>query len=135
MSTSHQAIAERIFALIDADFASDAAFERAVGLPEKTVNNWRRGRSASYMKRLPALAEVFRVPLSDLLGQGEGSDVSELSEAEWHLVHLYRKARTLPKEQRRAMEETLAAVVNLYISGPTPVQMKKSAARAKKKRS
>ncbi len=134
MNTYNQAIAERIFSLIDADFESDAAFERAVGLPEKTVNNWRRGRSASYMKRLPQLAQAFRVPLSDLISQGEDRDVSELSEEEWHLVHLYRKARTLPKEQRRAMEETLSAVVKLYISGPTPVQLKKSAARAKKKK-
>ena len=48
---------ERIISLIEAEFESDAAFERAMGLAEKTVNNWRRDRSASYMKMLPELAE------------------------------------------------------------------------------
>ena len=50
-------VRERILSLIDSEFESDAAFERALGLPEKTVNNWRRGRSASYMKMLPRLSE------------------------------------------------------------------------------
>ena len=42
-----QRTAERIIALIDSEFDSDASFEREVGLAPKTVNNWRRGRSAS----------------------------------------------------------------------------------------
>ena len=49
-------IRERILSLIDSEFESDAAFERVLGLNEKTVNNWRRGRSASYMKMLPRLS-------------------------------------------------------------------------------
>ena len=121
MKDTHAAmVAERIFAPIDADYESDAAFERAVGLPDKTVNNWRRGRSSSYMKRLPMLAEAFHVTLGDLLCLPVDREEADLSEEEWHLVHLYRKARTLPKEQRRAMEETLTTVVKLYLSGPTP---------------
>ena len=121
MKDTHAAIvAERIFSLIDADYESDAAFERAVGLPDKTVNNWRRGRSESYMKRLPMLAEAFHVTIGDLLCLPIDRAEADLSEEEWHLVHLYRKARALPKEQRRALEQTLTSVVKLYLSGPAP---------------
>ena len=44
---------ERILALIENEYDSDAAFEREMELPPKTVNNWRRGRSSSFMKILP----------------------------------------------------------------------------------
>ncbi len=115
-----EAVAARIFALIDADYESDAAFERAVGLPDKTVNNWRRGRSASYMKRLPMLAQAFGVPMSDLLCLPIGREDADLSEEEWQLVHLFRRARTLPAPQRAALEQTLRTVVTLYLSGPPP---------------
>ena len=48
-------VLEKIISLIESEFESDAAFERSVGLADKTVSNWRRGRSASYMKMLPRL--------------------------------------------------------------------------------
>ena len=81
-------IRERILSLIDSEFESDAAFERALGLADKTVNNWRRGRSASYMKMLPTLSEVFKVNVGELLDMPLRSDTSELSEEELHLLHL-----------------------------------------------
>ena len=56
-----------LLSLIEAEYESDAAFERALGLPEKTVNNWRRGRSASFMKMLPLLSERFRVQVGALM--------------------------------------------------------------------
>ena len=54
---NEEKIRSRILSLIDSEFESDAAFEREISLPDKTVSNWRRGRSASYMKILPALSE------------------------------------------------------------------------------
>ena len=60
-------IRERVLSLIESEYDSDAAFERAMGLSEKTVNNWRRGRSASFMKILPALSERFGVNVGELL--------------------------------------------------------------------
>ena len=53
-------IRARILELIESEFESDAAFERAMGLGDKTVNNWRRARSSSFMKILPRLAETFK---------------------------------------------------------------------------
>ena len=37
---NNEKIKQRILSLIDAEFESDAAFERAMGLSDKTVNNW-----------------------------------------------------------------------------------------------
>ena len=108
-------IRERVLSLIDSEFESDAAFERAMGLADKTVNNWRRGLSSSYMKMLPLLSDVFRVNVGELLDIPVRKDTSELSEDELHLLHLYRRSRTMPPKLRIALGETLENVINLYI--------------------
>jgi len=117
-------IRERILSLIDSEFESDAAFERALGIPEKTVNNWRRGRSASYMKMLPRLSEEFRVNVGELLDMPLRSDTSELSDDELHLLHLYRKSRTMPQKLRVALRETLENVISLYIKSASELKPK-----------
>jgi len=109
-------IRARILALIESEFESDAAFERAMGLADKTVNNWRRGRSASFMKMLPGLSEEFRVNIGELMDMPLRRDTSELSEEELHLLRLYRKSRSMPETMRSALRETLETTINLYIS-------------------
>ena len=106
---------EMLLALIEAEYESDAAFERALGLAEKTVNNWRRGRSASFMKMLPLLSERFGIQVGALMDIPLKGEAAELSEEELHLLHLYRKSRTLPKEMRSALIETVEQVIRLYI--------------------
>ena len=106
---------EMLLSLIEAEYESDAAFERAIGLPEKTVNNWRRGRSASFMKMLPQLSERFGVHVGALMDMPLKGEAAELSEEELHLLHLYRKSRTLPKEMRSALIETVETTIRLYI--------------------
>ena len=125
-------IRRRIFALIDAEYESDAAFERALGLPEKTVSNWRRGRSNSFMKMLPALSEAFHVNVGDLLDLPIRTDTSELSEEEIHLLHLYRKSRTLPRALRAALAETLESVIRLYIGTPSAIRNEKNSKKENK---
>lgn len=133
MSTGNQEnIRERILSLIDAEFESDAAFERALGLADKTVNNWRRGRSASYMKMLPKLSEVFRVNVGELLDMPLRSDTSELSEEELHLLHVFRKSRTMPPKLRTALRETLENVINLYIKSSGEMKAAKRRTAQKK---
>ena len=119
MNEQTEAVRERIFSLIASEYESDAAFERSLGLKDKTVNNWRRGKSASYMKMLPRLSEVFRVSVSDLLDMPIEADRAELSEAELHLLHLYRRARALPRAQREALAQTLESVIKLYLKSET----------------
>ena len=121
---NEEKIRERILSLIDSEFESDAAFERTVGLPEKTVNNWRRGRSASYMKMLPQLSEQFRVNVGELLDMPLRTDTSELSEDELHLLLLYRKSRTMPQKLRTALRETLENTINLYIRSASELKSK-----------
>ena len=124
-------IRERILSLIDAEFESDAAFERALGLADKTVNNWRRGRSASYMRMLPQLSEVFKVNVGELLDMPVRSDTSELSEDELRLLQVYRKSRTMSPKLRTALRETLENVINLYIRSSNELKATKRKAQKK----
>ncbi len=123
-------IRARVLSLIEAGYESDAAFERAVGIPDKTVNNWRRGRSASFMRMLPELSTRFGVNIGELMDIPLRRDTSELSEEELHLLHLYRRSRTMPEKMRSALRETLEQTITLYISSYTEVK----AAAAKKAR-
>ena len=119
-------IRERVLSLIESEFESDAAFERAMALPKKTVNNWRRARSSSFMKMLPVLSERFGVKVSELLDMPLGRDTSELSDDELHLLHLYRKSRTMPQKMRTALRETLEVTINLYISTANEAKSKRT---------
>ena len=124
-----------LLSLIEAEYESDAAFERALGLPEKTVNNWRRGRSASFMKMLPLLSERFRVQVGALMDMPLRGEAAELSEEELHLLHLYRRSRTLPAQMRKALAETVEATIRLYIqSAETLAQEKKRSTKKTKEK-
>lgn len=124
-------IRARILSLIDAEFESDAAFERAMNLPDKTVSNWRRGRSSSYMNMLPTLSESFRVNVGELLDIPLRKDTSELSEEELHLLHLYRKSRTMPPKMRSALRESVESVINLYITSVNEIRKEKREKKSK----
>ena len=116
MREQTEKIRERVLSLVDSEFESDAAFERDMELPEKTVNNWRRGRSSSFMRILPQLSELFGVNIGELLDIPIRDDSSELSDEEVELVTLYRKAHVLPKKQRLALKDTLETTIDLYLS-------------------
>ena len=109
-------IRNRILELIDLHFESDAQFERRLGLKDKTVNNWRRGKSSSYMKILPELSEIFGINVGELLDMPLLKNSSELSEDEIKILSEYRRTRMLPKKSRDALTATLQSVINLYIS-------------------
>ena len=128
--TNTEEIRERVLALIESEYESDAAFERAVGIPDKTVNNWRRGRSASFMRMLPALTELFKVNVTELLDMPISDDANLLSEDEQHLVTLYRRSRTMPQAMRRALRETLEGTISLYLTAWTEAKRE----RGKKKK-
>ena len=124
MERNKENIREKVLSLIESEFESDAAFERAMQLPTKTVNNWRRGRSSSYMRLLPTLSERFKVNIGELFDMPLKKDTSELSEEELHLLKLYRKARTMPIKMRTALRETLEMTINLYLSSVSKPQTK-----------
>jgi transcriptional regulator with XRE-family HTH domain len=116
MTEATEKIRERVLALVDSEFESDAAFERELGLSEKTVSNWRRGRSASFMRHLPELSELFGVNVGELLDIPLNAEGDQLSDEERALLTLYRRSHVLPKKMRRALTETLESTINMYIA-------------------
>lgn len=131
ISHETEKIRERILSLIASEFESDASFERELSLPDKTVSNWRRGLSASFMKMLPALSECFGVNVSELLDLPLSGDTAELSDEEIKLLELYRKSRPLPSKMRSALRETLETTINLYVSSFAEQKRKTSAKKTK----
>lgn len=127
-------IRARVLALIESEFESDAAFERALGIPDKTVNNWRRGRSASFMRYLPELSERFRVNVGELMDMPLRRDTSELSADELHLLHLYRRSRSMPEKMRRGLRQTLEVTIEMYISTYSEVKRSKRVRQPQKKK-
>ena len=128
---NQEKVRERVLLLIDAEFGSDAAFERTMGLAQKTVNNWRRERSSSYMKMLPEISEKFGINIGELLDMPVRHDTSELSDDEIRLLQSYRRTRTLPKELRDALCQTIDGVIDLYVHSSQ--QLKESKRRGTKK--
>lgn len=104
---------EIIFSLIELHFGSDAAFERAANLPPKTVNNWRRRRSSSYMKLLPELASLFGVSVRDLLGEDNGA---ALTASERQLLTMFRATSGLSEREKVALTETIKNTIDLYLA-------------------
>ena len=76
------------------------------------------------MKMLPRLSDEFSVNVGELLDMPLRKDTSELSEDELHLLHLYRKSRTMPQKLRQALRETVENVINLYIKSATELKVK-----------
>ena len=126
MKENTEKIRERVLSLIDSEFNSDAAFEREMSLPKKTVNNWRRGRSASFMQMLPVISQRFDVNIGDLMDMPLRADSSALSEDELALLTLYRKSRTMPKKMRAAMKETIESTVKMYMALASEAKAKHS---------
>lgn len=106
-----ESVSKNLFHLIEMHFSSDAAFERAAGLPPKTVSNWRRGRSATYMKRLPELAAILGVTPHDLLADDERGEDSEESRL-WQSI---RRAKSLPPEERSRLYHALQGVISVAL--------------------
>ncbi len=98
-----------LFRLIDATYPSDAAFERVANLPPKTVSNWRRGRSSTYLKMLPTLAELLGVSTTDLV---ESHPVvhGTAEEKFWDAMHA---VGALDEEKKEMLYRTLTAVVKV----------------------
>lgn len=109
-------VGERIFSLIDAVYGSDAAFERAANLPPKTVNNWRRGRSSSYMKLLPEIATLLGIEASELLGTAGGEESAHLTSEEEEILAMFRAAGSLSEKERSALTETIRNTIGLYLA-------------------
>lgn len=116
MKSGTEKIRDRVIALIESEYDSDASFEREMGLAQKTVSNWRRGRSSSFMSILPDLSERYNINLGEFYDMPIKADSSELSGDEMEILTMYRKAQVLPKKMRMALKETIESTINMYIA-------------------
>lgn len=57
----------RIFELVDRQFKEQRDFAKAIDIPSNVVSNWRCGRSGSYNKYLPVIANALGVSVEYLL--------------------------------------------------------------------
>ena len=65
---------ENILVLIGSKKGSQRRFTEALGLCPSTVGDWKSGKSKSYTKRLPQIAEYFNISVDSLLrGKEVGS--------------------------------------------------------------
>ena len=129
-----EAIREKILSLVDLEYESDAAFEREMGIPEKTVNNWRRGRSSSFMRMLPEISLRFDIGVGELLDMPIRGDSSELSDDERSLLSVYRTSGSLPPKMRAALKETLETTINLYVRSAADTSAKRSSRKSKSRK-
>ena len=89
----------RIFELLDSARIEQKKFATLLGTTDKTVSAWRTGRSKSYTKYIPQIAEVLGTTTEYLL-TGEGpkhkkksvSNFDALSDEELRLIQAYRVA-------------------------------------------
>jgi repressor LexA len=100
----HKNVLDRIIYLKDKHNLTDKEFGIKAGVGEKAIDNWKRGLSASYMKKLDMIADFFNVSVDYLLYGNEQknspSDESKrLSEIENKIIAIYR---TLPEEKKKA---------------------------------
>lgn len=59
----------RIVQLIKKANLPEAAFGEALGMGKNTVNNWKAGRSKTYLKKIDSIADYFGVSVEYLLGR------------------------------------------------------------------
>lgn len=84
---------DRIFDLVDRQFKEQKDFAAMVGVPNGTVSDWRRRKSASCTKTkyLAKIAEILGTT-TDYLSYGTNPSPDRLNEEERELVEAYRQA-------------------------------------------
>lgn len=65
-------IRDRIFSLIGSEHGNGQAFRRALGIESKNlITEWKSGRSKSFMKYIPQIAEFYGVSADWILGNSD----------------------------------------------------------------
>ena len=115
----------RVISMIEREFSSDAAFERAASLPKKTVSNWRRGLSSSFMKMLPTLADLFGVAAQELIDTEGKVRHAVLTDDEEKLLSLYRSTEGLSRKTRSELLLAFENMTTLSLSANDDKRVKK----------
>ncbi len=106
-------VLREILLLAGQRYESHALFEEALKLSPKTVNNWKAGRSSSYLKMLPAIASLLSVEPSLLLEARMPREGGSLREAEF--LALLRECRVIPEDIRERLFENVRSMIRLTV--------------------
>ena len=107
--------AERLFELVDRQFKEQKDFAIAIGVKPQRVSEWRLGKSASYQKRLPEIAQVLGTTV-DYLVNGERPAPEDVSDSDRHILQLIHDKpglRTMFDLSAKATEEDILKAVDI----------------------
>lgn len=109
----HKTVLNNILYLINQKGLSDIDFCRALNLGDKTLDNWKRGISKTYMKKTKLIADYFDVSEDSLYGSGQKNKptdtVDELDELEIKIVKLF--SQLTPQNKQLALAQ-IGAILN-----------------------
>lgn len=105
-------IVERIFELADKQFPEQREFAAAIGVTPSIVSEWRRRKSASYVKRLEKISQVLGTTPQYLLSGGTSEEDTASKESRSDAVSeddikaaFFEGAEDLTKEEMDALWE------------------------------
>lgn len=119
LGNMHTIVLNNILDLIKLKSLTDIKFCEELGFGAKTVDNWKRGVSKSYMKNIEAIAEYFNVSTDYLLGKTKNSSVdserlngvnfafNNLSEDD---IEIIKRTKDLPSKKKQAILNLLNAL-------------------------
>lgn len=108
-------IGDRLFELVDRQFKEQKDFAAAIGVTASVVSEWRRGKSVSYQKRLPEIAQVLGTTV-DYLVNGERPAPEDVSDSDRHILQLIHDKpglRTMFDLSAKATEEDILKAVDI----------------------
>ena len=89
-------VLKNILAFLESEGIPVVRFQKDIGLYHTAVSEWKSGKTKSYIKHLPKIAEYFGVSVDYLLGNIDPKEKlytpegEELAEHEQELIHYYR---------------------------------------------
>ena len=108
--------ADRLFELADKQFKEQKEFAAAIGVTPSIISEWRRGKSASYQKRLPEIAQALGTTV-DYLVNGEApvpaDGVSESDRQILQMLHDKPGLRVMFDLSAKATNEDILKAVEI----------------------
>ena len=105
----------RLFELLDNSKMEQKELAKILGIPADTVSSWRRGKSKSYTKFLPEIAQALNTTVDYLVnGEPEApTDVSESDRRILQVIHDKPGLRTMFDLSAKATEEDILKAVEI----------------------
>ena len=83
-------ILKNIFSLLERKGKMQKDLADYLGVNAQATTSWKNGRTQSYMKYLPKIAEYLEVPVEELTGENAALHTSKLTDQEETLLVIFR---------------------------------------------